>query len=404
MANTLPSPQTVKEIIGRLNLVIISPVGRSGSMLLQSLLDGHPEVVVFPEVAQGYNYIDVFKDNKCKISDWLDAHPTFYNGFDPKNPSFHDELNSFFNQNRTRFEDTFRYISSVLGGAERLVGTTFMASLAMSWAVVNEQKIENIKLIVFHLHNNRRLTTDIPTILIDFPFAKLLVGARHPIENALSFKTLDKRTGVDSFRNYSRNLRGWSIKSWRNLQKAILNLQSDSSFKLLDLNALHNDPETLINKLSNWLGIKNDQSLYQPTICGIPWLGNSADGAPISAFDKKRAQLIYPISIDTDQGLTSNEYRFAEYLTRDILTKAGYSDSVNITKVNFFGFLSIGVRKIEFFQKNVIPIDKGIKSFIRKFGYSELLLVIIEVVQVKLFSFISTQHHRFDFTEDTTNE
>ena len=404
MITTPPLPQTVKEIIGRLNLVVISPVGRSGSMLLQSLLDGHPEVVVFPEVAQEYNYIDVFKDNKCNISAWLDAHPTFYNGFDSKNSTFQDELNGFFNQNRTRFEETFRSISSALGGAELLVGRTFMASLALSWAVINEQTIENIKLIVFHLHNNRRLTTDMPTILADFPFTKLLVGGRHPIENALSFKTLDKRTGIDSFRNYSRNLRGWSVKSWRNLQKAILKLPSDSNFKLLDLNALHNDPETLINKLSNWLEIKNDQSLYQPTICGIPWLGNSADGTPIPAFDKKRAQLLYPISIDTEQGLTANEYRFAEYFTRDILTKAGYSDSVNITKVNIFGFLSVGVRKIEFFQKNVIPIDKGIKSLLRKFGYSELLLVILEVIHVKLFPFKSMQHYRFDITEDATNE
>ena len=157
------------------------------------------------------------------------------------------------------------------------------------------------------------------------------------------------------------------------------------------------DGRRLIAALAmSWLGIEDHESLRHSTMCGFPWLGNSADGTPIATFDQKRARLLYVSSIGEENGLTIDEYRFAEWFTRDTRTEAGYPDPAHAPKTGLAGFLSIAVRNTEFFRKDVIPHDRGFRRLIRRFGYSELPLVVFEVLALKTSRRKDMRHLRLD--------
>ena len=396
MSKHFTDEKEINAYYARVNLTIVSTNGRAGSMLLQSLLDGHPSIIVFPEVALSYDYFQTFKACNYAINDWLTAYPAVYKGFDPFNKVFNDKLDSFFSQNRANFESVFNDICTINGGADKLSSKTFMLNLSIAMAAITNKDLSKIKTVVFHHHNNLRINKQLPTILKDFPMAKMIIGIRHPIENALSFQTLDTRTRFKSFRNLSRSLRGWSVNSWLNMEKFSKKLAKPSHFKLMDLNALHHDPDYILSKLAEWLEVEPDESLKTPSILGVKWLGNSADGKPIESFEKKRSILKYPITLNTEKGLTSDEYQYAEYFCRDIMKKVGYSDPVTEPKTNILGFCKIGFQNIEFYQSNTIGHDRGWRKFVRRFGYSEILFAFYVIFKSRFFPIKSLKEYRLD--------
>lgn len=364
----------------RLNLVVISPLGRSGSFLVQSLFDGHPEVACFPEVAQHWHHADSFRAAGLDITTWLDRHPEFHDGrsFAGDDAAMAEQLKQWFAHRRTAFEAAFRHAWETLHGLGE--DRRLHVSLALAWAHVRGQQVAHLKYVVLQHHNNRAIASDMPAILGAFPDARVLATCRHPIESGLSFQTLDRRTGHATFRNYSRNVRGWSVTCWRNMERVADLLPGDDSLRLLDLNALHADPEGMLRRLTRWLGIADDPALRQSTVCDAPWLGNSADGAPIPTFEARRAALVYPDSIGTEKGLSHAEYRFAEWFTRPFLASAGYPDPATAETTSLTGFLWILFSRMEWFRADTIAHDRGLKRIARRMGLMEIALVLKELL------------------------
>lgn len=381
--DALPSRADIRDAADRLNLIVISPLGRSGSFLIQSLFDGHPEVVCFSEVAQHWHHADSFRAAGQDIPAWLDAHPEFHDGrsFAGEDASMADALATWFRQRRPQFEDAFRLAwDSLDDSAEE---RRLYVSLAVAWAIVRGQDLDRLQYVVLQHHNNRAIAGDMPAILRAFPDARILATCRHPIESGLSFLTLDRRTGHASFRNYCRNVRGWSVTCWRNMEAVAAQLSDESHLRLLDLNSLHENPDEILHRLALWLGISDDPALHTSSVCDIPWLGNSADGAPIPTFEHKRAALIYPATIGTEKGLSRDEYRFAEWFTRPFLRTAGYADPATVGTTSLAGFLWILVSHMEWFRADTIAHDRGLKRFARRLGLVETALVLKELLALR---------------------
>ncbi|WP_281018623.1 MULTISPECIES: sulfotransferase [unclassified Minwuia] len=381
--DALPARADIRDAADRLNLIVISPLGRSGSFLIQSLFDGHPEVVCFSEVAQHWHHADSFRAAGQDISAWLDAHPEFHDGrsFAGEDASMADALATWFRQRRPQFEDAFRLAWETLNDSAE--ERRLYVSLAVAWAVVRGQDLDRLRYVVLQHHNNRAIAGDMPAILRAFPETRILATCRHPIESGLSFLTLDRRTGHASFRNYCRNVRGWSVTCWRNMEAVAAQLSDESRLRLLDLNTLHEDPDGILRRLALWLGISDDPALHASSVCDIPWLGNSADGAPIPTFEHKRAALIYPATIGTQKGLSRNEYRFAEWFTRPFLRSAGYADPATVGTTSLAGFLWILISHMEWFRADTIAHDRGLKRFARRLGLVETALVLKELLALR---------------------
>lgn len=380
---TLPDRASIRAAADRLKLIVISPLGRSGSFLIQSLFDGHPEVVCFSEVAQHWHHADSFRAADQDITTWLDAHPAFHDGrsFAGEDASMADALATWFRQRRPLFEDTFRQAWNALDDSAE--ERRLFVSLAVAWACIRGQDLDRLQYVLLQHHNNRAIAGDMPAILRAFPDARILATCRHPIESGLSFLTLDRRTGHASFRNYCRNVRGWSVTCWRNMEAVAAQLSDESRLRLLDLNALHEDPDEILRRMTLWLGISDDPALHASSICDVPWLGNSADGVPIPTFEHKRAALIYPTGIGTEKGLSRSEYRFAEWFTRPFLRSAGYADPATEGTTSLVGFLWILFSHMEWFRADTIAHDRGLKRFARRLGLVEIVLVLKEILALR---------------------
>lgn len=377
---SLPTAQGLRECAARLGCIVITPAGRGGSMLVQSLLDGHPELAVFPDVPLGWDYFDGFVASGRDIGRWLDANPQVLDsrsGFGDSGGTLAEVLCNEAKSRRPILLSAFSHIAAALGGHGALDSRGFMAALAMAWAASGGQDLERLQFLVFHHHNNRRVVADLPRILADFPRLRVLVTCRHPIESALSFKTLDVRNGEASFRNFSRNVRGWSVKAFTNVFDLQPLLSASDQLRLIDLGDLHIRQQGLLAHMCDWLGLGFDGSLLQATVAGHPWMGNSADGRPIATFDPIRARLLYPTTLGMDKGLDADEYRFTRYFTHKLLEPFGYDDPLasQVPEAGLMAFAMIAVRRMEWLVPGTISHDRGLKRWLRRLGWTELLLV-----------------------------
>lgn len=387
-------PAAIRETVENLNLLVITPLGRSGSMLLQSLFDGHPEVVCFSEVSQHWRHWQNFLAAGQDISVWLDRNPGFHDAHDfgDGDSEAGRAMLGWFAERRQDFEQAFNTVRAATTGLELTDGRRFMVCLALALASVRRQDLPSLRYIVFQQHNHKAMASDTARMVSDFPDLKVLATCRHPIESALSFHTLQKRTGHPTFRNFSRNVRGWSSACWRHLEIAVRHLAPAGSLRLIDLNSLHGDPDTMIGRLCQWLGIADHPSLHRSTMFGIDWGGNSADGTPIPTFSDKRARLIYPGNVGQSGGLTLTEYRFAEWLTRGVCQAAGYPDPESERRTGAGGFLRILFTHMEWFRADVIAHDRGLKKLARRLGVIEIVLVLREARALR-------QSRRFRFAD-----
>ncbi len=333
------------------------------------------------------------------------ANSSFHNGvpgFAAGDPAMQKRLESWFQARRANFESTFRQAMAALQDRPCSQGRKLVTALAIAWAAARGQDPRRIRNVVFQHHNNRRITADAPAMLRDFPDTKLLATCRHPIESALSFKTLESRSGLGSFRNFSRNVRGWSVTCWRNIETVAGMLPREDNLRLVDLNAMHGDPDRMLARLSAWLGTADEPCLRRSTVCGFDWLGNSADGRPIPTFESRRAHLLYPGSIGREDGLSSAEYRFAEWFTRAIRVATGYPDPADAPRCGLAGFLWIAATRIEPFEGKVIAHDRGVRRLARRFGLVEQLLVLRELLALGRSRRRSLAHLRLDLAVEAT--
>lgn len=397
-------PARIVEAAGRLNLLVITPLGRSGSMLVQSLFDGHPNVACMSEVSQNWGHYRRFLDDGGDIDRWLESNPEFWDARNfAKASGAAAEMPSWFPDRRATFVAAFNEALGVLEDAGSRGGRAFWAAIAIAWATVRGQDLKDLQYLVVQHHNHRGLPADLPRIFRDFPEARVLATCRHPIESGLSFLTLDRRTGHPSFRNFSRNVRGWSAACWRHLEAAVKAADPDNQLRLLDLNALHRDPEGMLERLCRWLGIQRHDALRSATMFGIDWSGNSADGRPIPTFEGSRAELLYPGTIGNGNGLSVDEYRFAEWLTRGVCEDAGYRNSSKVARTGFGGFLWILVRRMEWYRSDTIAHDRGVRRLARRLGAVEALLVLREAIMLRRRPRLPFGKLRLDCNEATAD-
>lgn len=388
----------IRAAAARLNLLVITPLGRSGSMLLQSLFDGHPEAVCFAEVGQHWRHWQTFTAAGQDITRWLDLHPEFHDGrdFGASDSDAGKAIRDWFPVRRPAFEAAFLQAWEATGGEQLTDGRRFFACLAIGLAAARKQPLRPLKYIVFQQHNHKAMASDAAAMMTDFPDLKILATCRHPIESALSFHTLLKRTGHATFRNFSRNVRGWSAACWRHLEIASSQMDAAANLRLIDLNSLHADPDAQIGRLCDWLGISDHDLLRQSTMFGIDWGGNSADGQPIPTFSANRAKMLYPGSVGQDGGLTLAEFRYAEWLTRSVCAAAGYADPDVDKRTGLTGFLTILFTEMEWFRADTIAHDQGVRKLARRLGAVEIALVLREVIALRRTRFRNYAALRLD--------
>lgn len=249
--------------------------GRTGSDLLQSLLDSHPEVLMF----NGHSRFHLFwKQSKCvaagdfDLKDFIDEFigwnihlfKSCYDTLERK-----DQLGEGCDQTINIDLDVYRTgVLSLMAGREKNSKNIMLACYG-AYALCLGQDLCEKKLFFHHIHWFQRLND----YLGDFPASKIICMTRDPRANFVS--------GIENWRKFNPNTDdGIFLYNYirRILADASVLKQLPNDYKVVRIEDLGD--EALLRALCGWLGISYDECLKRSTWAGLNWHSDRLSARP----------------------------------------------------------------------------------------------------------------------------
>jgi hypothetical protein len=267
--------------------------GRSASIFLQSLLDGHPSVLMLPYSFLGYYYFNYWPDMRRALGPKAgDAaavarhfRETFVEVFDGSKGS-----GPLFGLQAIRVDaEKFQgFVEKKLAGRP-VTRKSFFIALHLAYAKARFQDVSGKTLIVFPMHDPLERTVD--NFSEDFPDAKIVMMTRDP---RASYSSLLRYT-ID----LERKIHGEGYDEARSLVWFARFLYRRSGgetlargfpreqVRAIRLEDLHTKSESVMRALAGWLEIPYDESLLKGTFNGEPYAFAQATSVakPVTGFN-----------------------------------------------------------------------------------------------------------------------
>ena len=296
--------------------------GRAGSDYLQSLLDGHEQVVTFN--GHFLCYTEFIAESKTFqygiLEDIVDEFIGFYiyklsSKYDIQEKK--DKLGEHRNQsiiiNREKFK---KNLLGILEG-QNLTKKLFLISVYGAYHLSLDMDLLKAKVILHHPH----LKEELFKFIEDGEPTKIIVMTRDPRANL--------KSAIENFRSYYPK----SFNNMGYLYSTIKLICDDSSYlKNLNLEYLKVRLESLpkkenLIKLSKWMGIDYQPSMQTPTWAGLIWTADRlSQKTPSLEWSKNRTYN----SWNEQMGILDKFY--LHLLLKPMLIKYGYEQK----GINFF--------------------------------------------------------------------
>ena len=265
------------------NMISLVHFGRSGTGLLHSLIDAHPEISTLPSVyfSEYFNHStwekitndgwDLIVDNFMSIYDVLfDARSTvpvecaekkmrYFFGIKEGMTTLGENKDKFLSVDKIKFRQELK---NLLNCHEEIDQLSFFKLVHIAYEKTLKS-FNNQNIIFYHIHN--------PDIYAQFNFARSdqnaswIVMVREPIQSCESWI----RT------NFHKNDYEECIlkitKMLVEIDNIILKRNKSIGVRLEDLKKF---PKKTIPALCRWMGVEEDQSLYKMTMQGEKWWGD----------------------------------------------------------------------------------------------------------------------------------
>ena len=303
-------------------IVALYGFGRSGSLFLHSLFDGHPDISTLP----GYFFKGWFNEKTWPLlqpnyaeDNWreklaLDICNYFEPQFDanskknvigkPNGDTAWFAQNLGFTQlgndrsevldlDQDKFKNSLiKLLKSYSTINVKVCFELIHEAFHDAYRVTTNQDYED-KTIFYHLHNPNYYERT--SFNYYYPNNKSLFIVRHPIQMLESWikdelKQIPETLAVNaSFENnyeiikilQSSNKIAWALQYFMNP------LNSMGIVKGVKLEDIKNDPQKTLNKMCKWIGIKNDPTLYKSEFMGKQYSRPSINFDNITGFDKR---------------------------------------------------------------------------------------------------------------------
>ena len=281
------------------NLILITPHGRSGSLFLQSLLDGHSELASIPGVSLKYD----INLNYSTLKDFIDSFAISYRFVFEGSLGHKGELGDIILVNEKdeenievnieRFKQTFiNYLKRIrIEDISHLQRRDAWIAIHYAYLHMIGKETDSIRYLVFHEHN---YSSGHQAALADFPNSFYFATIRDPREHWLSMKKLLKRKYGKKyyfFHNYLFYTQLFSYSVQVSRLNSLVRSFSSSHILLIDLNYFHLMNQKAMKYFCNLLGIGFEPVLLQSTFGEKLWNGNSSDLNQVSGFDESKVKL-----------------------------------------------------------------------------------------------------------------
>ncbi|MCB1733804.1 MAG: hypothetical protein H6981_04265 [Gammaproteobacteria bacterium] len=266
--------------------------GRSGSMVLHALLDGHPEILQVPHTFKFYDFLSSHPDFEAMSGANLANAFVDY----PGHAALFDSLKSVLLNGRvgisrdvhvlidkTSFRDVMAELLPTEGNDARRILVSVV--LAYSWCIGVDP--DSARHIFVHVHHGAWLWPQAVEGPCDFPGIelsqglgwlrpeRLIITARNPVAQIRSLEEF-VRKAVESPAEWD----GWEetymrllVQDWLRVELA---QKSGIDVAVVKLENLQADMSGQLDHLCEWMGVA-PQSLHlkTPTVFGLPWWGDT---------------------------------------------------------------------------------------------------------------------------------
>lgn len=289
------TPRELNRLLKEINLVILSFIGRSGSMLFQSLMDSHPQVASFP-----MTFVGVFEEifGNGEIESFIGRH---YWLFEKSEINYLHRTDltvpALLGENRDQYVvvdkegllSAYKMLVEVLGRKpESPREMLILTHLALYHS--RGFDISEVKYILYHLHS--LLPHKYNGLLRKFPDARTVFMVRDHREGWAGWKQ------TIAFRNNGRfflsDLENYILSTKREIERFQKFRAMTPSYKLVDLNELHLKGREVMEEVCDYLKIDFHHSMLESTFYGLKWWGNASDRKPISGLDMSRGIKKFP--------------------------------------------------------------------------------------------------------------
>ena len=246
----------------------------SGGGLLMSLLDFHPELLVYPDESKFFYLFYPIMDDKNLNADKKIKYLINHNLEYLKNILFKKckSTDKYFNFNS--FIDRFKILAS-----DGLNWDDYLKAMIQSYAEHSPQNKNEIKFWVERTTCSEIYYLEIIKV---FPKSKFIHNVRDPRDNYASLKSRwDSKLKYLSDSTSLEALRQSCIqRSKLGLTMGLLNkkLGGNKKYYFSKYEDLVNDLEGSLYNISKFLNINPDSLIKTPTFCGLPWIGNNFSG------------------------------------------------------------------------------------------------------------------------------
>jgi hypothetical protein len=244
--------------------------GRVGSDLFQSLLDSHPEIIVFngalPFHTFWNNSFCVQSEQTFSAEDFMDE---FIGNFIHKLKSKYDKMENkaFLGENKDQSLAInlvlFRKHCIGLIQLKPLTSRYFLQAVYLSYSLCLNEDLDKKKIFFHHIHHIPKLDN----YLKDFPQSKVISMTRDPRATYVS--------GVENRRSYSSKAdqpKSVFFILNRMIEDAQALKYKKIDFKVLKLEDL--GEEDILREVCSWLEISYNDCLQHSTWGGLRWWGD----------------------------------------------------------------------------------------------------------------------------------
>jgi hypothetical protein len=285
--------------IDGMNLIVTVPYGRAGSLLLQSLFDGHSNVVTLPYFGPMYGLIPASIADLDRQIDWFVA--TFPAVFDTSKGYFGavgDTVSGKFGPNGdedlivapAEFKTTFLAIAkdyAIGADAKSLSRREFFICAHLAYGrCARRLDVAEIEYIFYDPHT----ADEWKPLLDDFPGLYFIAMTRDPRQDWTSWRKLHSlamRRDISRIPPICLFLSEYKYSKFSHALIGLIERLPVDHVRVIDLEMLHVMNRTAIVHLCGWLGIAFDECLMQSTFNGRLWSGNATNLNKASSFNPK---------------------------------------------------------------------------------------------------------------------
>lgn len=302
----------IQRPLDSIKLLIVHPHGRAGSVFLQSLFDGHPEVVTLPHFGPIYEVLPLtIEDVDGCLDEFVRRRPHLFDSslgyFGQGTATVSGAFGPAADQHLVVSSDQFRGIFREIlrrhcpEKARPISRANFFRLVHLAYGeTVRKVPLAGIKYILYHPHKYgefEALAAEFPDLAYiamtrdprqDWEsWRKVIAGRVHSKIDSLSFIFLLKTIAM-----YSSDV--------ANLVRLCQQL-GPGRFKIIDLDRLHLLNKSAMESLCLWLSLQYDTCLLQSTFNGQLWAGNAASRTRMSSFEPDRKSQVWRTELPPDE-------------------------------------------------------------------------------------------------------